>query len=119
MSITIAGLTTKLAPAAGSTANVGNVVSKTNTFHVLNANASVYAYVGVFSNYADAIALDYPGVGADNNGIPLAPNESMTIMGNFGLQSLSDQANVYVSAITYTGTTSVFFTPVAPGSSAN
>jgi hypothetical protein len=41
----------------------------------------------------------------------------MTITGNFGLPST--EANVYVAAITATGTTTVFFTPVAPGSSAN
>jgi len=119
MSIIAVGNTTKLAPAAAATANVGNVASKTNTFHVLNANATVYTYVGVFDNYASAAAMDYPGVGTDAGGIPLAPNESMTITGNFGIQSLANQANVYVAAITALGTTSVFFTPVAPGSSAN
>ena len=117
MSLISVGNTIVLAPAAGATANVGNVTTRTTTFHVLNANASVYAYVGVFSTYAQAIAMDHPQVGSDATGIPLAPNESMTIAGNFGLPST--QSNVFVSAITATGTTSVFFTPVAPGSSAN
>jgi hypothetical protein len=116
MSLTVAGSTKVLSPAAGATANVGNVATRTNTFHVLNANASVYAYVGIFSTYAEAIAMDHPSVGTDAGGIPLAPNESMTIIGNFGLQTLASQANVFVSAITAAGTTSVFFTPLAPGS---
>jgi hypothetical protein len=117
MSIVAVGNTVKLAPSAGVAANVGNVSTRTTTFHVLNANASVYCYVGVFSDYATAAAMDYPGVGTDAGGIPLAPNESMTICGNFGQPST--QANIYVAAITATGTTSVFFTPVAAGSSAN
>jgi hypothetical protein len=116
MSLTVAGSTRVLTPAAGATANVGNVATKTNTFHVLNASSSVYAYVGIFPTYAEAIAMDHPLVGTDAGGLPLAPNESMTIIGNFGLQTLASQANVFVSAITNTGTTSVFFTPVVPGS---
>ena len=117
MSIVAVGNTTVLTPAAGATANVGNVSTRTTTFHVLNANASVYAYVGVFSTYAQAIAMDHPTVGSDSGGIPLAPNESMTISGNFGLPST--QSTVFVSAITAAGSTAVFFTPVAVGSSAN
>ena len=116
MSITALGNTVRLVPAAGPTANVGNVATKTNTFHVLNANATVYTYVGIFSNYADAIAMDYPTAGSDGGGIPLAPNESMTITGNFGTALLATQANVYIAAITAAGTTSVFFTPVTPES---
>jgi len=117
MSLISVGKTVRLNPTGGTTANVANVETRTTTFHVLNANASVYAYVGVFSNYADAIAMDHPTVGADATGIPLAPNESMTIAGNFGLPST--EANVYVAAITATGTTIVYATPVAAGSSAN
>ena len=116
MSLTVAGSTRVLSPAAAATANVGNVATKTNTFHILNASSTVYAYVGVFPTYAEAAAMDHPLVGTDAGGIPLAPNESMTVIGNFGLKTLADQANVYVSAITNTGTTSVFFTPVVPGS---
>lgn len=116
MALTVTGSTRVLTPAGGATANVGNVATQTNTFHVLNANATVYAYVGIFSTYASAAAMDHPLVGTDAGGIPLAPNESMTIIGNFGLQTLAGQANVYIAAITNVGTTSVFFTPVAPGS---
>jgi len=116
MSLTVTGGTVRLAPAAAATANVGNVASKTNTFHILNASSSVYAYVGVFSNYADAIAMDYPGAGTDLGGLPLAPNESMTVIGNFGLGTLATQANVYVAAVTASGSSTVFFTPVVPGS---
>ena len=116
MALTVTGSTRVLSPAAGTTANVGNVATQTNTFHVLNASSTVYAYVGVFPTYAEAIAMDHPTVGTDAGGIPLAPNESMTVIGNFGLQTLAGQANVYVSAITAAGSTSVFFTPVAPGS---
>ena len=116
MSITVIGNSVVLTPNAGSTANVANVVTKTNSFHIMNASATVFAYVGVFSNYAAAAAMDHPSVGVDGGGIILAPSESMTVAGNFGLQGLADQANVYVSAITNSGTTSVFFTPVAPGS---
>ena len=116
MSITAIGATVRLGPAGGATANVGNVATKTNTFHVLNASATVYTYVGIFSNYDDAIAMDHPTVGTDAGGIPLAPNESMTITGNFGTSLLATQANVYVAAITAVGATSVFFTPVTPES---
>ena len=114
MSLISVGNTIVLAPAAGATANVANVTTRTTTFHVLNASSSVYAYVGVFNSYTTAIAMDHPLVGSDATGIPLAPNESMTVAGNFGLPST--QSNVFVSAITNTGTTSVFFTPVAAGS---
>jgi hypothetical protein len=116
MSIVVVGNSKTLTPAAGTTANVGNVATRSTTFHVLNASSTVYAYVGVFADYTTAIAMDHPTVGTDAGGIPLAPNESMTISGNFGLPST--QANVYVSAITATGSTTVFFTPVVAGSSA-
>ena len=111
MAIQAIGNTVRLAPAAAATANVGNVVTQTNTFHVLNANASVYTYVGIFPTYAAAAAMDYPGVGVDGGGIPLAPNESMTIVGNFGAASIN--SNVYIAAITASGTTAVFFTPIS------
>jgi hypothetical protein len=117
MSITAIGATIKLTPAAGVLANVGNVATRTNTFHVLNASSTVYAYVGVFGDYTSAAAMDFPTAGADAGGIPLAPNESMTITGNFGTALLATQNNVYVSAITGTGSTSVFFTPTTPESS--
>tara|TARA_R110000868_G_scaffold205907_1_gene454585 strand:+ start:426 stop:785 length:360 start_codon:yes stop_codon:yes gene_type:complete len=119
MSIVAVGNTVRLQPAGATTANVGNVSTRTTTFHVLNASSTVYCYIGVFADYTTAAAMDYPAPGTDGGGIPLAPNESMTVTGNFGSTSTSD--TVYVSAITATGAfaTNVFFTPVAPGSSAN
>lgn len=116
MSLTVVGKTVALSPAGGTTANVANVVAKTNTFHITNASSTVYAYVGVFATYAEAIAMDHPTVGVDGGGTIITPNGSETIIGNFGLQTLADQDNVYVAAITATGSTSVFATPVAPGS---
>ena len=117
MTVQVAGNTTVLNPNGGASANVANVVTRTNTFNFTNASSTVYAYVGVFPTYAQAAAMDHPTVGSDSGGIPLAPNESMTIAGNFGLPST--QSNVFVSAITAAGSTTVFFTPVAAGSSAN
>ena len=116
MAITVIGNTTVLTPSGASTANVANVATKTNTFHVTNASSTVYAYVGIYPDYASAAAMDHPTSGTDGGGTILTPNESMTIIGNFGLQTLGSQANVYLAAITYTGATSVFATPVAPGS---
>jgi len=116
MAFTVIGNTIRLAPTAGPVANVANVVTKTNTFRITNASSTIYAYAGVFNTYAEAIAMDHPAVGTDGGGFILAPNESTTVIANFGLQLLKDQANVYCSAITSTGSTAVFFTPVAPGS---
>jgi len=115
MTMVVVGNTVALTPAAGPTANVGNVSTRTTTFHVTNASATVYAYVGIFNSYAAAIAMDHPSVGTDGGGTILTPNESMTITGNFGTSA--NLSTVYVSAITASGTTSVFFTPAAAGSS--
>lgn len=104
--------TRALTPAGAATANVANVATGTNTFHFLNASSSVYAYVGVFKTYAEAIAMDYPTLGTDGAGLPMAPNESMTVVGNFGINP--NPGTVYVAAITATGSTSVFATPVTP-----
>ena len=104
------GNTIVLTPAAGPVANVANINVGTNTFHFLNARASVYAYVGVFNTFTEANAMNHPLAGTSGAGIPLAPNESMTIIGNFGVNPRP--AQVYVSAITNTGTTSVFATPI-------
>lgn len=119
MTIQVAGNTKVLAPTGGTTANVANIAVRTNTFHIVNtggggASPTVYAYVGVFSTYAEAIAMDHPSVGTDAGGVILTPNESMVIAGNFGESAI--QGNVYVAAITATGSTSVFVTPVVPGS---
>ena len=115
MTIIVVGNTKVLTPAANVTANVGNVSTRTTTFHVTNASSSVYAYVGIFNTYEAALAMDHPSAGTDAGGTLLTPNESMTITGNFGTDA--NLATVYVSAITNSGSTSVFFTPVAAGSS--
>ena len=116
MTMVVVGNTVKLTPNASNVANVANVATTTNTFHVTNANASVYAYVGIFGTYADAVNMTFPNVSTPGGGTILTPNESMTIAGNFGPALTSTQANIFIAAITATGTTSVFFTPVAPGS---
>ena len=116
MTLVVVGNTVALAPNASAASNVANVAARTNTFHVTNANASVYAAVGVFGSYADAVNMTFPNVSTPGGGTILVPNESATIAGNFGPALLSTQANVFVAAITATGTASVFFTPVAPGS---
>ena len=112
--VTVIGNTRALTPTGGVTANVGNVATKTNTFHVVNASTTVYAYVGVFNSWSQANKTDHPSVGSDAGGIILTPNESMIIQGNFGTAALATGGNVYVAAITATGSTSVFFTPIAP-----
>jgi len=104
------GKTTVLSPAAAATANVANIATATNTFHFLNTSSNVFAYVGVFSTYAEAIAMDHPQVGADATGLPLAPGESINIVGNFGINP--NPGNVFVAAITNVGTTNVFATPI-------
>ena len=109
-SLQVIGNTVRLAPAAGATANVANVATGTNTFHFLNANASVYAYVGVFNTYAAANAMTYPTTGVSGGGLPMAPNESMTVTGNFGVNP--NPLTVYVAAITAAGSTAVFVTPI-------
>jgi len=119
MSLIVIGNTRALAPTGGALANVANIATKTTTVHVTNASSSVYAYVGVFATYAEAAAMDHPSVGTDAGGTILTPNESMTITGNFGSALMATQANIYVAAITSTGSTTVFFTPVQNGSSAN
>ena len=118
MSLTVAGNTVVLQPTGGPTANVANIATKTNTFHITNASSTVYAYVGIFPSYAPASIMDHPSVGTDGGGTILAPNESMTLIGNWGVQAMATMGNVYVSAITATGSTSVFITPVVPGSDA-
>ena len=114
MAVSVAGNTTILNPSGGALSNVANVVTRTTTFNFTNASATVYAYVGVFPTYAQAAAMDHPSVGTDAGGVIIVPNGSIVINGNFGLDST--QANVYVAAITATGTTQIFATPVVPGS---
>jgi len=117
MSLLVTGATKALAPTGGIASNVGNIATRTTTFNVTNASSTVYAYVGVFNNYSDAVAMDHPTVGADAGGVIIVPNGSITITAANGLPAT--QANVYIAAITATGSTTVFFTPVAAGSSAN
>lgn len=114
MAITPIGNTVALTPAGSATANVANVRTGTNTFHFANASTTVNVYVGVFNDYASAAAMDHPTSVGSGGGVILTPNESMVIQGNFGTNPNPD--TVYVSAITATGSTSVFATPVAPGS---
>lgn len=114
MTVSVAGNTTVLNPNGGPLANVANVVTRTNTFNFTNASATVYAYVGVFPTYAQAAAMDHPSLGTDAGGVIIVPNGSIVVAGNFGQAVI--QANVYVAAITATGTTTVFATPVVPGS---
>ena len=116
MAIVVVGKSVALNPAAGATANVANIACRTNTFHVANPSATVNAYVGIFNNYSDAIAMDHPSVGNDAGGLIITPLESMIIEGNFGTAGLTGIANVYVSAITAAGSSTIFFTPIAPGS---
>lgn len=103
------GNTVVLTPAGAATANVANVATRTNTFHITNASTSVYAYVGVFNNYTAAAAMDHPSVGTDGGGVIVTPNSTITLTGNFG--TTANTSTVYVSAITATGSTSVFATP--------
>lgn len=103
---------TVVIPAGTAAANVANVATGTNTFHILNASSTIYAYVGVFNTFTAANTMDHPSTGVDGFGIPLAPNESMTITGNFGINP--NPGTVYVSAITASGTTNIFATPITP-----
>ena len=105
------GNTKALTPAAGLVANVGNVTTRSTTFQVSNASATVNAYVGVFATYAEALAMDHPSSGTDAGGVIILPNQSITLAGNFG--TTANTTTVYVSAITAVGSTSVFFTPIA------
>ena len=114
MTVAVAGNTKVLNPSGGVLANVANVVTRTTTFNFTNASSSVYAYVGVFPTYAQAAAMDHPSVGTDAGGVIIVPNGSIVLDGGFGLSPA--QANVYVAAITATGSTFVFATPVVPGS---
>lgn len=103
---------THVIPAGTTSANVANVATSTNTFNFLNASSSVYAYVGVFNTYASAAAMTHPVAGTPGPGVPIAPNQTATITGDFGINP--NPGTVYVAAITSTGTTNVFATPITP-----
>ena len=89
-----------IAISAGPTLSISNVATGTNTFRFLNANATAYSYVGVFSTYAQAAAANYPVTGDTIGGslIPVAPTWSEIITGNFGVQP--NPGTVYIAAIT-------------------
>lgn len=109
--ITPIGNTVVLNPLGGTTANVANVATRTNTFHVVNLSPTANVYVGIFPTYAQAIAMDHPSIGTDGGGIPLTGGESMLLGGNFGTTSSTD--TVYVAAITAVNGAAVLATPVA------
>jgi hypothetical protein len=75
----------------GPTVAVSNVATNANTFRFLNANATAYSYVGVFSNYAAAQAM------TSATGSVLAPNWPEVVQGNFGLNP--NPGTVYVATI--------------------
>ncbi len=87
-----------IAISAGPTVTVANVVSGTNKFRFLNANATGYTYVGVFSTYAAANVAQHPTTGQSAELVPLAPTESLEVVGNFGINP--NPGTVYVAAIT-------------------
>ena len=64
---------------AGPTITVSNVATGTNTFRFLNANATAYSFVGVFSTYTAANTADHPAASGSGQLIPLAPTTSETI----------------------------------------
>mgnify|MGYP003336350426 FL=1 len=86
---------------AGPTVTVANIATNTNSFRFLNANATTLAYVGVYSNYADALTCNDPASGTSGFGAVLPSNWPEVITGNFGPQAVAG-GNVYVSAITTT-----------------
>ena len=97
------------------TVTVANVATGTNTFRFLNANATGYSYVGVFSTYAQAAAAHHPSFGDAAGGslIPVAPTWSEIVTGNFGMQP--NPGTVYVAAITATSSGQVVIaTPLVP-----
>jgi len=83
---------------AGPVVSVANVAGNTNTFRFLNANATGYSYVGVFSTYADALAMNHPLTSGSGLGVPVAPTFTETITGNFGMNPRP--STVYLAAIT-------------------
>ena len=98
---------------AGPTITVSNVDTGTNSFRFLNANATATSFVGVFSTYAAANTANHPATSGSGALIPLAPQTSETITGNFGINP--NPGTVYIAAITTTSSGQVVYaTPVAP-----
>lgn len=85
---------------AGPTVSVANIQTATNTFRIINANATAYSYAGVFTNYTDALTLNHPASGsaAGGYGVAIAPTQNETITGNFGPNAIT--GTVYVAVIT-------------------
>jgi len=113
-SLAIVPIGKSVAISASGTVSVANVATGTNTFRFLTANATAYSYVGVFSTYAEAAAMDHPTAGGTTGaGVIMAPNWPDVITGNFGVNP--NPGTVYVAAITAgsSGVT-VIATPIAP-----
>lgn len=95
-----------------STGTVANAVSfitpSTHTFEVTNASSTIYSYVGLFTTNV-ASTFSHPAVGASGQGFIIAPNQTRTISADVGA---AYSGNIWAMAITATGSTTTFFTPV-------
>lgn len=95
-----------------STGTVANAVVFTNpsthTFEVTNASTTIYSYVGLFTTNI-ASTFSHPSVGTSGAGFIIPPNTSRTISADVGA---AYSGNVWAVAITATGATTTFFTPV-------
>ena len=116
MSLVITG--NSISVSTGPVVAITNVAVKTNTFRFLNANATGYSYVGVFSTYAQALAMNHPDTtGVTGLSIPIAPTLSEIVTGNFGIQTVANASVVYVATISAGSSGQVVIaTPLAPGS---
>ena len=85
---------------AGTTVTVANIQTGTNTFRIINANATAYSYAGVFNDYNTALTMHHPASGdpAGGYGVAIAPASSETITGNWGVNP--NPQTVYVAVIT-------------------
>jgi len=105
--------TTIIATATDSAVTVSNVATGTNVFRILNASTTATTYttkVGVFKTYAEAAAMN----NADGVGVPILPQQSEVIVGNFGISP--NPGTVYVAYINpfLTGSSDIRITPLAP-----
>lgn len=97
------------AVSTGLTANaVVFTTPLTHTFEVTNASSTVYSYVGLFPTNVAATFV-HPTVGTSGQGFIIPPNTSKTISLDAGA---AYSGNVWAVAITATGSTTTFFTPV-------
>ena len=86
----------------------------TNVFQVDNTNASVYAYVNVFTtNAAVANGFNHPATAGGQTGLSLCipPSQSRILVGDFAVTGGGQ--NLYVNYVTNSGTGSVIFTPIS------